>query len=358
MLTLNSNSDSVFVQTDKTIYKPSDTIRFRVLGLDEDGKPLNPNNTLIEIFVIDGAQNRLEPCPPTISQKGVYEAEFRLSDSPIFGDWYIETLLPNNVVKRHRFKVAEYTLPSFQLTLNVKSHVSYAEGQITAFLRAKHTFGDLANGTAIITAEVRNKTTPSKPIEVNGSTSVNFHIERDLGLLDESLDHTVEIFVNFTEEITGKSQNATAIVQLHAVPYELKLKAKSNQFKPGLLYTIEAILQYHESNVQLTDNENPVTFNILLVKNDICTKEKVVNRVGKRRRVSYIMVCSGGLSEPKEYKVYPRNGTSKIEFRVPDYIDYLNVSASYLQTKISPKKILSAPSEKDHYIAIKSKTET
>ncbi|KAG4067690.1 hypothetical protein HA402_005462 [Bradysia odoriphaga] len=355
-LNLNTKNESIFVQTDKAIYKPSDVVRFRLLVLDENLQLLNASN--VRIYVIDGAQNRVQQFMNPVFRKGVFEEKFSLSDSAILGNWHIETLLSNNVVKRQMFEVVEYTLPSFEIILDVKPHVSFAEKQITAFLVAKHTFTEAAKGNATITAEVENNK-KVKSMNISGKTTVVFHIEDDLGLNVENPDQTVKLFVTFTEEVTGKSQNKTAIVQLHAVPYRLLIKTKSDDFKPGLPFTIEATVQYHDNNVLLTDNENPVTVNVTLVEETICNyTQTFIKGKRKRPRVVFKETCFGGLSALREFKAYLTNGTSKIQFRVPENVVSLSVSASYLQTKISKNQILSAPSEQNHFIVIKSKTQT
>ncbi|XP_037043888.1 alpha-2-macroglobulin-like [Bradysia coprophila] len=353
-LNLNTKSVSIFVQTNKPIYKPSDVVSFRVLVLDENLQLLNASN--VRIFVIDAAQNRVQAFTNPVFRKGVFGAKFSLSDSAILGNWHIETLLANNVTKRYAFEVAEYTLPSFEIILDVKPHVTFAEKQITAFLVAKHTFTEAANGNATLIAEVKNnKIVRSR--NISGNTAFVFHIEDDLGLNEENADQTVKLFVTFTEEVTGKSQNATAIVQLHTVPYRLLIKTKSEEFKPGLPFTIEAMVQFHDNNVLLTDNENLVTVDVALVEELFCNYTETFI-IGKRPRVVFRETCFGGLSTLRKFNACLMNGTSKIEFTVPKNVVNLSVNVSYLQTKISKNKILSAPSERNHFIVIKSKTQT
>lgn len=79
---------SVFIQTDKAIYKAGDFMQFRVFAVDSETRPenliastvtiLDPNDLKIKIF----ANNTFV--------KGKYENNLQLSDSPALGVWKIK----------------------------------------------------------------------------------------------------------------------------------------------------------------------------------------------------------------------------------------------------------------------------
>lgn len=50
-LNLPTKNESVFIQTDKAMYKPGDKVRFRVLVLDSDTNPATVNNMNVFITV-------------------------------------------------------------------------------------------------------------------------------------------------------------------------------------------------------------------------------------------------------------------------------------------------------------------
>lgn len=51
LLTLVMKNASIFIQSDKAIYKPGDTVKFRILILDMHLKPM-PDFELVNIFVL------------------------------------------------------------------------------------------------------------------------------------------------------------------------------------------------------------------------------------------------------------------------------------------------------------------
>lgn len=78
----------MFVQTDKAVYKPGDTVRFRVLVLDPNTKPL-PKVDTVKVHITDGKNNRIKQWNDAKLVKGVFESELALSSAPVLGNWMI-----------------------------------------------------------------------------------------------------------------------------------------------------------------------------------------------------------------------------------------------------------------------------
>lgn len=75
-----------------------------------------------------------------------------------------------------------------------------------------------------------------KVIDIDGTTSVEFDIERDLGLNDE-YERTVVIDVTIEEFPTGRRQNNSIEVHIHKYDYQMNIIKTADYFKPGLIYT-------------------------------------------------------------------------------------------------------------------------
>lgn len=356
-LTMRTGNVSVLVQTDKAIYKPSDTVRFRVLILNENLKPLEETTKAnTEIYITDGAQNRVKQFRDLVFIKGVFEGNLSLSDSPILGSWHVNVQIFDKKETEKMFEVAEYTLPTFHFRLDVNPHVNYGEQKISTTVVAKHTFGKMAKGNVTVTAEVESKMV-SKSMEVIGEKLFEFHIENDLGIIENDHDRTIRLYATFIEEISGKVQNASASVQVHVLPYRLTIKKKLKKFKPGLPFTVEAIVQYYGKNFPVTDNTSPVKFTVEYRERRVCNRTKHTKGSGKNLSdVSFQRICFEGKFK-RIFEVHPSNGISRVDISVPDNIFFLNITAEYLQTKKSEFEIQRAPSEDNHYISIASKTE-
>lgn len=354
-LSMNTRNVSVIVQTEKAIYKPSDTVQFRVLVLDENLKPLD--DIKAQVYITDCAQNRIEQFDEIGFIKGVFQGDLKLSDSPRLGNWSIIALVNDKKEAEKVFEVAEYTLPTFEVHLDVNPHANFDEQKISATVVAQHTFGEAAKGNVTVTAQVeRNKV--SKSMEVNGQKSVEFHIENDLGIKGKDHDVTIELFATFKEELTNKVQNVAASVEVHGVPYKIKMKKPNKKFKPGLPFPVEAIVQLYDKNMPITDKMNPVVFTATFTEEKIC--DYVKHTTGSGRDISgvrFVERCEGGSSFNTTFEVYPSNGISKIDILIPDNIDHLNVTVKYLQAEESAIPIARASSEENHFITITSLTE-
>lgn len=52
LLNVESKNYSIFIQTDKAIYKPAETIKFRILILDFDLKPVELEEKWLKVFMM------------------------------------------------------------------------------------------------------------------------------------------------------------------------------------------------------------------------------------------------------------------------------------------------------------------
>lgn len=90
-LRAESKNVSLFIQMDKAIYMPNETIKFRVLVLDSLLRPVTlKNDALLDIFITDSENNRIKQWKGVDTYRGVFTDELQLSDLPVLGDWKIE----------------------------------------------------------------------------------------------------------------------------------------------------------------------------------------------------------------------------------------------------------------------------
>ncbi|XP_013104382.2 CD109 antigen [Stomoxys calcitrans] len=90
-LTFSKPERHIYLQTDKALYKPGELVKYRVVVLDSDGKPLKTNNDLA-VRIYDSAHNVIQELKELQFTKGVYSGKFKLSEQPVMGDWTIEVL--------------------------------------------------------------------------------------------------------------------------------------------------------------------------------------------------------------------------------------------------------------------------
>lgn len=244
-------SYSVFIQTDKTIYKPGDLMRFRVVVVNPH---LRPSVTgAIDVYVTDGGGHRVKQWKRVFTNRGVWSGELQLADEPVMGDWNITVEVLGQTTSR-AVQVAYYVLPKFEVIVTLPEYVTFDEGQMVATVEAKYTYGRPVKG------EVTLQVTPTykygylqapydDPIRVvkaiKGKTDLTIDLQSDARLKGDYA-RELEVTAYVKEELTERVQNATSHVTVYRYPYRLTLIRTSDSFKPGLTYTAFLKVSYQD----------------------------------------------------------------------------------------------------------------
>ncbi|XP_041379397.1 CD109 antigen-like, partial [Gigantopelta aegis] len=85
----NSKSVSLFIQTDKAMYKPGQTVHFRTFGIYPNLR-LYTGKMTIEIF--DSKSNKIKQWTNVQPTGGVYTNYIEITDQPIMGDWKVKVI--------------------------------------------------------------------------------------------------------------------------------------------------------------------------------------------------------------------------------------------------------------------------
>ena len=162
VLTIKRNSHSTFVQTDKPIYKPYDTVRIRILTVQSsDMKVVNDSMELA--FIEDPSNTRIVQWRNVTSQNGLFSLEMRLSDQPVLGKWTFKASM-NDVMHIQTFIVKEYVLPKFQVSINHPSYFIPDHNDVKWKICAQYTNGKPVLGDVYTTACFHNTYYTRKPI--------------------------------------------------------------------------------------------------------------------------------------------------------------------------------------------------
>ncbi|XP_025038816.2 alpha-2-macroglobulin-like protein 1 isoform X1 [Pelodiscus sinensis] len=103
-------NSGTFIQTDKPIYKPGQTVKFRIVTLNEDFIPLNDTYPLV--FLQDPNNNRIGQWLDVTPQEGIADLYFQLAAEPPLGTYIISVA---NEKAHSSFSVEEYVLPKFEV---------------------------------------------------------------------------------------------------------------------------------------------------------------------------------------------------------------------------------------------------
>ncbi|XP_052557719.1 alpha-2-macroglobulin isoform X5 [Tympanuchus pallidicinctus] len=137
---LVKNSESlVFVQTDKPIYKPGQTVLFRIVSLDENFHPLN--EVLPLVYIEDPKKNRLYQWTEAEIREGLMQLSFNLTTEPIQGTYSVVAQKASGKTIHHPFSVEEYVLPKFEVTVKMPKVITILDEELKVTVCGLYTFG-------------------------------------------------------------------------------------------------------------------------------------------------------------------------------------------------------------------------
>ncbi|NXJ71585.1 OVOS protein, partial [Rostratula benghalensis] len=133
--------NTVFIQTDKPIYKPGQKVMFRVVTLDSQFRPVQET---------DPEQNKIFQWLEVASTHGIVQLSFPLIPEPILGSYHI-TVEKKTGEKEHQFfRVEEYVLPKFEVTTSVPKRISFFDEEVRVNVCASYTYGQPVQGNVQI----------------------------------------------------------------------------------------------------------------------------------------------------------------------------------------------------------------
>ncbi|NWI96005.1 A2MG protein, partial [Pitta sordida] len=137
---LVKNSESlVFVQTDKPIYKPGQTVLFRIVSLDEDFHPLN--EVFPVVYIEDSKKNRLYQWTQVELKMGLTQLFFNLTSEPMQGTYTVVAQKTSGKTIQHPFSVEEYVLPKFEVTVKMPKVITILDEKLKVTVCGQYTFG-------------------------------------------------------------------------------------------------------------------------------------------------------------------------------------------------------------------------
>ncbi|XP_029859871.1 CD109 antigen isoform X2 [Aquila chrysaetos chrysaetos] len=353
-----SKSISVFIQTDKSMYKPGQDVMFRIVTVYPDLKPYKAS---LNIYIRDPRKKLIQQWLMEEGDLGVVSKKFQLSMNPPLGDWSIEVEV-NGQVHYQRFKVMEYVLPKFDVMITTPLYYSLREEDVTGVVTAKYTYGKPVKGTVTVTclsvSYWTNKRNITTTMEINGSVNVtcnklmlqNLNAGQSWHQGDSDYTEPIEIIAVVTESLTGISQNSSTIIFPKQSDYFIEFVDYSRVIKPSLNFIATLKVTRSDSN-QLTAEERQNLVTITAQQSDVLfhhsSLSHLENEATEERNLTVHVL---------NYTV-PENGIIDIEFPVLSDTKTLRVQAEFLssRTDIGVYDVFSSPSQT--YLQVKTKSQ-
>ncbi|PIK61577.1 putative pregnancy zone protein, partial [Apostichopus japonicus] len=135
---------ATFIETDKPLYKPGQEVKFRLITIDSDFKPETSNISKIQI---ESPNNiRLAQWRNVERPDGLVDLSFQLISEPALGIYNIKAYVDDNWISQP-FKVDEYVLPKFEVTVRADSYILINAEEFSFQVCAKYTYGQPVRGS-------------------------------------------------------------------------------------------------------------------------------------------------------------------------------------------------------------------
>ena len=225
---------ALFVETDKPIYKPGQTVHVRLMTLDALLKP-RPYAATIEVQDAKGLKVFRKEVET--DEFGMTTVDLPLSTEPNLGVWKL-TALAGDQKTELDVRVEEYVLPKYEVKVATEREWVLAGDPITGTVSGEYSFGKPVEGEVEIIAsryvgQWEEFARFSGPID--GETQFELPpVGFVAGVLQAGGQGNVTLDVTIREKGTGYAERTSKLLTVVASEVTLKVIPESRVFKPGL----------------------------------------------------------------------------------------------------------------------------
>ncbi|XP_011676138.2 alpha-2-macroglobulin-like protein 1 [Strongylocentrotus purpuratus] len=242
-----------YVQTDKPIYQPGQTVRFRALTLNSELKTVT--EPFDSVIVESQSRQRVNQWTDVKGEEGLIELEHELPDELPDGitklTYYIKVLRGTESVTQ-TFTVEEYVLPRFEVEVITPPYILITDPTCTVKVCGTYTYGKPVQGSvqANITADggrydYRTRTRSSREVlpfaipstDADGCAVINVNLTRlELTSRKFYIYGNLQVSARFTETATGETLTDKSTSRMSSYTLTMRAINKNNFFKPALPY--------------------------------------------------------------------------------------------------------------------------
>ncbi|KAM3678612.1 alpha-2-macroglobulin-like protein 1 [Ammospiza maritima maritima] len=280
-----------FIQMDKPIYNPGQTVKFRIVTLTEDFVPVNSKYSIVEIK--DPNQNRIGQWLDVRPKQGIADLSFQLADELSLGTYTISAQsFKSSSVQSSTFKVEKRVLQKFDVFFEGPAQIYASDKTIPLQVCGRYSFGKAVRGTvhmALCQKARRWPQSASKDIcrEYSGATASNgcftpsvstsiFNLtpsEEDNKLYAEAslLEMGTGVQINTSRQILISRTAARAVFEtpneyyIPGVPYRGKIKVQDHYgtgMKNRKVYLVIRFMRRRFIKTYITDDSGIASFNL------------------------------------------------------------------------------------------------
>ncbi|XP_077422372.1 alpha-2-macroglobulin-like protein 1 isoform X2 [Vanacampus margaritifer] len=127
------------IQTDKPVYKPGQTVQFRIVSMDSSFIPVDRLYTVVDLQ--DPNSNRIAQWLDKFVNAGILDLSHPMIPEAAQGTYVITATTDKGEKISHSFDIKEYVLPKFEVTVQLPSVISILDEEVTLKICGKYTYG-------------------------------------------------------------------------------------------------------------------------------------------------------------------------------------------------------------------------
>ncbi|XP_054246101.1 alpha-2-macroglobulin-like protein 1 [Indicator indicator] len=265
--------NAILVETDKGIYKPGETVKFRIVNLDEDLKVIKKEYS--QIWLEDPELNRIAEWRNVKSRHGIVDLSFPLASEALLGEY---TITVHPYMAQKTFSVDEYVLQKFEIAIEHPPFITTVDEEFQLKVCGKYTYGKPVQGKVDITFitlpqfladDLTNSTEMRKQSSwSNKNGCATFTVKTEtLGL--EKTDSYIAVVGEMVEDGTGANTMEISGIAVSTRMKSIEFINLHSFYKQGLPFTGKMFCHSAESPlrnetvyliVDINDEETQLSF--------------------------------------------------------------------------------------------------
>ncbi len=225
----------LFIEIDKPIYKPGQTLQGRVILLNNTLSPLQDE---IELTINDAKGIKIHKETLSTNEYGVDSFELPLASELNFGTWKITAKSGTQVQVQKDVEVDQYVLPDFEVSVELEKDWFLPSEPINGSIESRYFFGKPVQGNVSISAlryvgDWEEYATASAELTEGRYTFELPPVQYTAGTPGAEGAGTLQLKVTVTDD-AGQEESSDLLARIVNSGANLKLIPESNTIKPGL----------------------------------------------------------------------------------------------------------------------------
>jgi CD109 antigen len=269
----------VFLQTDKPIYQPGQTIHMRVITLTSE---LRPKISFVVVEVKDAKGIKIFRKEVITDEYGMATLDLPVSREPNLGVWKINTI-SEQASSQLDIRVEKYVLPKFEVKPELPKEWFLVDEAIVGKVKAEYSFGKPVKGELVIEAsryvgEWTVYETFSK--EIDGETEFEISpVGYVAGVPEAGGKGNITLDIIVKERNTDYEEKTNRLITVSDTPLVLQVIPEGSVFKPLLPFNLLIVAKTPDHKPRHVNANIKVTY-IDTELTDMGTTEEVLETTG------------------------------------------------------------------------------